>query len=159
MAQYIRAPRQKSIDAFLTFANARGYHLASRVINDQPQKSILFWPLMVTEAFSLELHIKALHRLRRRVVHGHIMPKLYEQLSKRDKQRIDSYLSGMLAAHPFFSRAVNSGVSFSVDASSSGQVICSFAVAIGTSDFCPPLTPTATSRTLGLAHSAMPSPS
>jgi hypothetical protein len=107
--------RRKTIDPFLVFVNARSFQLAATVIDAQPQKDFFLWPTIVTESFSLELHIKCLHRLRRRNLWGHDVRELFYKLSKRDQRQTAKYLQEVVSQHPLYSQATSEGIHLDVD--------------------------------------------
>ena len=109
--------RGKRGDSILLFINARGFHYAAKVVDrEESAKSALVWPMMALETFALELHIKALHRVRRRKApRGHDVSKLFHELSKSDQKKIGSYLSSSLAKHPQHKQFQTDGVAFDVD--------------------------------------------
>lgn len=92
--------RRGRIDPFTIYINARGFWFASEVLGKQPHESILMWPLMSNQAFALELHLKCLHRLRRRYVAGHDIGDLFYKLSKADQRTLARYYIESVRSHP-----------------------------------------------------------
>ena len=75
MAKNKMRRRRKKVDALQNFLNACGFQFAARVIDNwpgipldfvPPEKELLIFPVLVNEAFGLELLIKTLYRTRRR---------------------------------------------------------------------------------------------
>ena len=107
--------RIPSFDPLLCYINARSYLLASNTLHAQPHASVFFWPTMALEAFCLELHLKCLHRVRRRNINGHDVHKLFGLLSKNDRKRLAAYFHEFITAHPNYAEMAAKGVPFDVD--------------------------------------------
>jgi hypothetical protein len=87
--------------AFDIFINARAFLKATGVLATYNDDQFLMFPFFVSEAFTLELHLKCVHRLRRRYPgRAHTVKDLFESLSKADQKKIDRYLQGIIANHP-----------------------------------------------------------
>jgi len=103
------------IEAVELYINAYSFRAASIVLNAHPDKHLLFWPMVVNEAFALELFIKCLHRVRRRTLTGHDVEHLFERLSVPDRRRIAKYYQEIVVGHPLYAEFIAKGVLFDVE--------------------------------------------
>lgn len=95
MAKKLNGP----VDVYI---NAWSFQATAIVLNAQPDKHLFYWPMVVNEAFALELFIKCLHRIRRRNVRGHDVHKLFRRLSKADQKTIAKYYDEIVTSHPMY---------------------------------------------------------
>ena len=103
----VKKKRHKPVDALHIIVNARSYLLAALVIEKQPINPMLLWPKLACIAFSLELHLKCLHRVRRRYSVGHNAKRIFEKLSKADRKRIAELHDKKVKKHPGYSQTVS----------------------------------------------------
>jgi hypothetical protein len=109
-------PRRKPIDARRLYINACTYLWASRELAASKNIQLTHNPMIMCEAFALELMLKCLHRIRRRNIFGHnISTVIWPKLSKADQHAIVRYHSKLVAAHPQVKWAKSNGVSLKLD--------------------------------------------
>jgi hypothetical protein len=109
MAKKRRRPK-KPIEPIHVFLNAFSFKATSMALDSLPEKHIFQWPMVVNEAFALELSIKALHRVRRRYTTGHDVEALFAELSAADKREIDKLYSAIIVQHPYYDWAISQGI-------------------------------------------------
>ncbi len=105
-----KKPKPLPLDSFLAFYSARAFQMTSTILDRQPNKPFFIWPLIVNETFSLELHLKSLHRIRRRIAHGHNIRFLFESLSMADRKKIESHFNAIAVQHPLHGAAIKDGI-------------------------------------------------
>jgi hypothetical protein len=96
--------RKKKFDAFDVYINARSFWTAVGAIvkdaNDKPNSQLHLFPMLINEAFCLELHLKCLKRYRRRrIARKHEVDDLFKSLSAVDKRKIEAHLKDVLHEH------------------------------------------------------------
>lgn len=64
---------------------------------------------------SLEIHLKCLHRVRRRYIEGHDVRMLFDKLSKADKRRIKEIFNRAMKDHACYAEILASGVPLDVE--------------------------------------------
>lgn len=116
--------KRKKFDALQSFYNAAGFHFASRVIDTwgrlrqegyPAEREVLIMPMMVNEAFGLEMFIKTLYRIRRRYAdRKHGILDLFYQLSKADQKRITTHFDRIVGGHPDYAWIVSQNVPMDV---------------------------------------------
>jgi hypothetical protein len=104
----------KRDDPLIMYIAARAFWYAAEAINAQHAESLRLWPYAANQSFSLELHLKCLHRLRRRRITGHNVQRIFERLGKADQKRITRYLAERLEQIPEFKVASASGIPFDI---------------------------------------------
>jgi hypothetical protein len=97
------------------FMNARGFAVAAAAVDAQGEVPMLLWPKVACTAFSLELYLKCLHRLRRRYIEGHNVAALFAKLSKADRTRVTTVFDEVKQGHPSYSHFVAAGVLMDID--------------------------------------------
>lgn len=115
------AATRKRVSPEDVYVNALSFRVAAMVLSRPDiatgvDKMLLFWPTVVCEAFSLELFIKCLHAIRRRIPKKkHDVEALYQGLSKADRKTIAKYFYEIVQAHPQHDLALKHGITFDVD--------------------------------------------
>lgn len=97
------------------FINAYSFRASSIALNAQPEKHLFFWPMVVNEAFALELFIKCVHRVRRRDLWGHDVQYMFGKLTKRDRKAITQRYDAIVQRHPLYDKFVDMGVALDID--------------------------------------------
>ncbi len=104
------------INALHTFVNANAYQLTAQLIDKHPNnKHHLLWPMIVNEAFALELFLKCLHEARRRSIWGHEPHDLFHKLSKADRKSIEIRYNAIIVGHPLYAIASAEGVPLDIE--------------------------------------------
>ncbi|MCO6044949.1 hypothetical protein NG895_13650 [Aeoliella sp. ICT_H6.2] len=102
--------KKKRPDPFLTYCNAVSFYLAARKLDSPNGAGLYTWPMVACEAFSLELSLKGLHHLRRRIAaNSHNVHELFDGLSKTDKKRIQVHMD-LQFADAFYINIQKNGV-------------------------------------------------
>lgn len=107
--------RRKPTEPVFVFINAQAFQLAAEALNVQPDKHIFMYPMAANEAFSLELYLKTLHRVRRRYVEGHDIEAIFRRLTVTDQQAIELRYNARIMAHRQYHLAVAHGLKLDLD--------------------------------------------
>jgi hypothetical protein len=114
MAKKKKPRRKKPVDPFLILVNATGFREAMCDL-DRPLLLFYYWPSIMCGAFSLELYLKCLHRIRRRNAHGHDPKRLFGQLTKADRKRIASLFDKYAPEAEQYANVVAHGIKMDLD--------------------------------------------
>src|SRR5688572_15206004 len=108
--------RRKPIDPLHLFINARGFSIASGLIDREGDVPALLWPKCACAAFSLELYFKCLLRVRRRYAENIHDPKLlFAELSKADQKRVTEIFDRVITEHPCYAQFVANDIKLNID--------------------------------------------